>query len=192
MVDVRACRAAGITVSGAAPAAAFELVEICGRLPLALDIAGKLLAELGLTDISSTEWEDVPAMLRQEMSQANAAASDVETLEYKVIGASLRKIPPQDRAAVQTIFGVFAIVAEDTHVPPSAFRLMFNALSLSPDGEAVSGLQLRKWMQMLINRSLVLGSWERPQVSPRSQLHRLSPPANKLIKVISSALLCNR
>ena len=62
---------------------------------------------------------------------------------------------------MQTIFSVFAVVAEDTHVPPYAFLLMFNALS--GDSAPVSGLQLRKWLQMLVNRSLVIGSWERPQ-----------------------------
>lgn len=53
------------------------------------------------------------------------------------------------------------MVAEDTHVPTSAFRIMFNAVS---NGVRATEMHIRKWLQSLINRSLVLGSWERPQL----------------------------
>ena len=55
---------------------------------------------------------------------------------------------------MKTIFSVFSITAEDTHIPIDAFRLMFTAIS----GSSVSELQLRKWLTFLINRSLVLVS----------------------------------
>ena len=149
-------KSAGITLD-TLPPAVFGVVEICGRLPLALDIAGKLLADMGLCDGESTDWRGIPDMLRTEMKRANAETPDEETLEYMVIGASLNKLRAQDRAAVKVVFSVFAVVAEDTHVPPSAFRIMYNALSGGAEGdEAASELQLRRIMQLLINRSLVL------------------------------------
>jgi hypothetical protein len=92
---------------------------------------------------------------------------------------------PQDRSAAQTIFSVFAVVAEDTHVPPAALLLMFNALA----GESVAGLQLRKWMQMLINRSLVLGSWERPQLHDVSLCIPVAPTCRSVPPCLSPARL---
>lgn len=47
------------------------------------------------------------------------------------------------------------------YLPTPIFQILLQAVT---GAEAmVSQLQLRKWVQMLVNRSLVLGSWERPQ-----------------------------
>ena len=98
-------------------------------------------------------------MLKEEM----AAVSGEETsLEYRIISTSMNAIPARDLQGCCDIFAVFATVAEDTYVPPRAFQIMLSAVS-AQDG-MVPALQLRKWMQMLINRSLVLNNWERPQL----------------------------
>ena len=78
-----------------------------------------------------------------------------------MIAASLGAIPLRDRDAVQQVFRTFALVAEDTYVPAKAFCILLSAVA---GAEPVGELQLRKWVQILINRSLVLGSWERPQL----------------------------
>ena len=41
-------------------------------------------------------------------------------------------------------------------MPPDAFLTMLAAVR----GSAVPALQMRKWIQLLINRSLVLNTWE--------------------------------
>jgi hypothetical protein len=152
------CQSAGLGVavaSNALPPEASEVVEICGRLPLALDIAGKLITDMGL---DGEDWNGVPQMLRQEM----AAASGETSLEYRIISTSMNAIAERDRQGCREIFAVLATVAEDTHVPPDAFHLMFSEITAAEG--PVPHLQLRKWMQLLINRSLILNNWERPQL----------------------------
>ena len=142
-------------LSSAPPAECKEVVAICGRLPLCLDLAGRMLRDLGV--VGGTDWEGIPKLLKKEMQ---AGASDDETtVEYRVIAASLSAIPLRDREDAKKVFSVFAVVSEDTYVPLAAFRIILSAVT----GEAklVPELQLRKWVQVLINRSLVLGTWER-------------------------------
>jgi hypothetical protein len=153
------CQSAGLggaVASNELPPEASEVVDICGRLPLALDIAGRLITDMGL---GSGNWNGVPQMLRQEMA---AASGDETSLEYRIISISMNAIAERDRQGCREIFAVLATVAEDTHIPPDAFFIMFSEITaaLGP----VPHLQLRKWMQLLINRSLILNNWERPQL----------------------------
>jgi hypothetical protein len=166
-------RSAGWPVSAEVPPEAYEVADLCGYLPLALDIAGKMLKSLSLDSTDLSSWRDVPKTLAEQMKSVNDATPIDETIGYKIIGAGLLKIPQQDQQAVATIFSVFAVVAEDTHVPMSAFRTMFGALS-EDGGACPSELQLRMWLQMLIDRSLVLGSWERPQLHDIVREHAIA------------------
>eukprot|EP01046_Picozoa_sp_COSAG06_P029309 COSAG06_NODE_2708_length_6408_cov_2.142970_1_plen_1860_part_00 len=148
---------AGLARLAVPPAEASEVVQICGRLPLAIDLAGKMLRDLG---VSGGDWAGIPQLLKQEMH--SSADDDETTVEYRVIAASLAAIPKRDRENAKKVFSVFALVAEDTHVPLSAFRILLSAVT--GESELVPELQLRKWMQVLINRSICLGTWEKPQL----------------------------
>ena len=99
-------------------------MQICGRLPLAVDLAGKMLRDLGL---GGADWAGIPKLLRQEMRAS--ADGDETSVEYRVISASLNAIPLRDRADAKRVFSVFALVAEDTHVPLSAFRILLSAVT---------------------------------------------------------------
>ena len=46
-----------------------------------------------------------------------------------IVAASLAAIPLRDRADAKRVFSVFALVAEDTHVPLSAFRILLSAVT---------------------------------------------------------------
>jgi hypothetical protein len=138
------------------PKEAAEVVQICSRLPLAVDLAGKRLRDL---EIRSADWADIPTLLRDEMRSSRRD----EALEYRVIAASLNAIPACDRDACKQVFRCFAVVPEDTYVPLSALQMIHSALRGS-EGDLMPQLQLRKYMQILLNRSLVLGTWERPQL----------------------------
>lgn len=153
---------AGLSGIANPPPEAAEIVHICGRLPLAIDIAGSLLADLGLRTSGDADWRELPRMLREEMKRASVGVDgdDAASLEYRVISASLSAIPLHERAQARQCFSVFACVAEDVAVPLYTFGLMLQAIS----GTQVTSLAVRKQLQLLINRSLVLGSWEAPQL----------------------------
>ena len=141
------------------PLEAAEVVQICGRLPLAVDLAGKMLRDVGV-GTSDQGWGGIPDLLREEMR--SSGDGDETTVEYRVIAASLAAIPMCDRAHAKKVFSVFALVAEDTHVPIEVFRILLSAVT--GESELVPELQLRKWIQILIKRSIVLGTWERPSL----------------------------
>ncbi len=149
---------AGLAHLSPAPAEAAEVVQICGRLPLSCDLAGKLLKDLGVED---SDWTGVPKLLRQQM-RAQADGQDEDSIEYKVIRTSLNAIPFKDRENARLTFSVFALVAEDVHVPLRAVTVLLSAIT--GDRELVPELQVRYWLQVLINRSLIIGTWERPQL----------------------------
>jgi hypothetical protein len=154
--------AAGVP-EGKAPKEAPEVVRLCGRLPLAVNMAGKLIGDLALAD---GNWAGLPEMLQQELTQsANIRRSDGAscTIEEHIIAASLRGIPGKDNSQIQRVLYTFALVPEDTWVPPDAFLLMMSAVG-EPGAPPVQPLQLRRWLQSLIDRSLVLGTADRPQL----------------------------
>jgi hypothetical protein len=150
---------AGLAHLSPAPAEAAEVVQICGRLPLSCDLAGKLLRDLGVED-GLDNWTGVPKLLRREM-KANSEGRDEDSVEYNVIRTSLTAIPVKDRENARLVFSVFATVAEDVHVPLRVVAILLSAVT---GEELVPDLQIRFWLQVLINRSLILGTWERPQL----------------------------
>eukprot|EP01052_Picozoa_sp_SAG31_P041944 SAG31_NODE_6506_length_1992_cov_2.123085_1_plen_263_part_10 len=103
---------AGLAHVSPIPSEAAEVVQICGCLPLAVDLAGKMLRDLG---VSGSDWAGVPKLLREEIR--SGGDNDETTVEYRVIAASLSAIPKRDRDAAQRVFRVFALVPEDPHVP---------------------------------------------------------------------------
>jgi hypothetical protein len=107
---------------------------------------GKMLKDFGVT--TSSDWTGVPDIMRQELR--SSGNGDETSVEYRVIAASLDAIPRLQRSRAKEVFRVFALVAEDTHVPMAAFRILLSAIT--GEAELVPELQLRKWMQLLINR----------------------------------------
>ena len=84
----------------APPPAAIEAIELCGRLPLALGIAGGIIETLG------TDWEStLCGLLKDEFEEAS--------VEERVVTASLRIVPESMRAGVDGLFTLFAIFAEE-------------------------------------------------------------------------------
>ena len=56
---------------------------------------------------------------------------------------------------------LFGLVPEDTHCPLDVLLLMFKAANT---GSTATIMHIRKWLRVLINRSLVLGTIDRPLV----------------------------
>ena len=77
--------------------------RICGRLPLALGMAGKLIKSLELDG----DWTDVSGILMDELSEGMSS-------EQRVIRASLAglKCSSKDKEGVNNLFKLFGLVPE--------------------------------------------------------------------------------
>lgn len=133
------------------PPAATEAVELCGRLPLALGIAGGIIEELG----STWQTELVP-LLRDGLG------GEADSVEQRVVTASLRVVPEAMRAGVEELFTLFAIFAEDAVVPDTAIDAV--APLMKAVGAAGAGAkqkrQVRQWLQQLIKANILRGSMD--------------------------------
>ena len=129
------------------PAAALEAVECCGRLALALPIAGGMIREL------EEVWEEqlVP-MLKQELSEETS-------VEKRIVNASLRCIDETQRAGVGALFLCFGCFAEDEVVPAPALEILAPMICERAGVKTASPhLKLRKYLASLLRGSLLLGS----------------------------------
>ena len=143
------------------PNAAREAIELCGRLPLALGIAGGIMAEL------ADSWDELVVLLREELGEA--------TVEERVVTASLRVVPPTMREGVEQLFELLAVFPEDCSVPVAAIDAIASPSSTllraggAGDGDGGGGgtpsaskmrLQLRRWVQQLLKLNVVHGSMQ--------------------------------
>ena len=62
--------AAGADDSGRHSSGVSEIVDLCGRLPLALGIAGRLAASLGL--VGTADWSDMIGVLKEELRESHS------------------------------------------------------------------------------------------------------------------------
>ena len=133
-----------------------EVVDLCGRLPLALGIAGRLAANLGL--VGAQDWSDMIGVLKEELRESHSGGT-----EEGMIRASLRglKGSAQEQANVRDLLKLFAVVPEDTHCPLEVLLLMFKAVH---ESSLATIMHIRKWLWILIDRSLVLGTVDRPSL----------------------------
>ena len=115
------------------------------------------------------------AVLRDEFGGDDAEAS---SMADKVIMASLANIRGATKQQVVHLFNAFALVPEDTFCPLEIMTILYEAEVLAqqtvaaglppPTSTAIaqskppSRLLIRKWLKILTNRSLVLGTVDRP------------------------------
>ena len=155
------------------PAAALEAVELCGRLPLLLYMAGSMIEQFEGPG-EWTEWivpqlsADDNAALRKETHThvMDSGSSAVSSIEMRVIGTSLRSGVGKDKTGVTlATFLAFAIFPEDTVVPAAVFDAL--ADSIVADAKPEQGVRpargkaaanVRKALLALLRCSLVQGS----------------------------------
>lgn len=148
-----------------------QVVELCKRLPLTIGIAGKLIRQMtsGSTMSDSCDWVDVVDLLQAEIDDPQGDLS----VEERVIRASINSIPAKLRVPVTQLFCGFALAPEDTHLPLPVIGMVYDACSNNsinrnsaspPAGVPLSRMRIRKYLKVLIDRSLVLGSVDRPQL----------------------------
>ena len=125
------------------PPAALEAVELCGRLPLALGIAGGIIAEL------ADEWQsELIPLLKEEFRG--------ETVEERVVTASLRAVPKDVRASTDALFTLFAVFPEDAIVPAATIDVVTPLMQTA--GEAPNKRQVRRCLQQLLKSNIMRGS----------------------------------
>eukprot|EP01051_Picozoa_sp_SAG22_P008138 SAG22_NODE_604_length_8628_cov_4.245984_6_plen_277_part_00 len=147
------------------PAGSYELVKLCNRLPLAISIAGKLIKELEFeADDKSAMWDEIIAMMKEEFASNKSVGETVITTSIK----SLRG--PQ-RQNIVLLFKSLALIPEDTACPLSILAMIFEAASCSATDPGVGAatprpsiICIRRWLKTLIDRSLVLGTVDRPSL----------------------------
>lgn len=102
--------AAEMPAGMAPPSVAYQVIEMCNRLPLALVMAGKLIAQLGLGE----NWDGVTDILDEELRENEQTSS-----EQRIIKASLAglKGSARDKNGINNLFAIFALVPEDTVCP---------------------------------------------------------------------------
>eukprot|EP01052_Picozoa_sp_SAG31_P021339 SAG31_NODE_1645_length_7652_cov_2.069906_4_plen_267_part_00 len=147
---------AGMTADTSAPKEALELVKFCKMLPLAISIAGQLVKDLELE--AAKDWDGVVAMMKEEFADGSR-----QSVEETVILTSLKSVSGSHKDNVTSLFKCLAIVPEDTIVPLDILGLMFQA-GCSTDEKPASRpriMMIRRWLKVLIERSLVLGTVDR-------------------------------
>ena len=119
------------------PTAALEAVELCGRLPLTVALAGAMIRE----NIDRWEsWlvptlkEDHAAELRERsVEEAAGGGGDASSIEDRIIAASLRCIKEEERRGVDALFAY--VPTERTRCPgtstarPDRLRRAFGAVN---------------------------------------------------------------
>eukprot|EP01052_Picozoa_sp_SAG31_P006593 SAG31_NODE_304_length_18019_cov_10.386440_8_plen_750_part_00 len=148
--------AAGAEDSSCRPAGVSEIVDMCGQLPLALGIAGRLAASLDM--VGTDDWSGMIGVLKEELRQSHSGG-----VEEVMIRASLRglKGSESEQSNVKSLLLLFALVPEDTFCPLEVLLMMFNAVHTDAGATL---MHIRKWLKILINRSLVLSTVDRPSV----------------------------
>jgi hypothetical protein len=145
-----------------------QIAELCNRLPLTIGIAGKLIKEVthGSSMTDGCDWADVVELLQAELNDPDSDLS----VEEHVIRASIKSIPTKIKKHVNRLFVGFALVPEDMNVLTlPVLAMIFDACSSNHSSkqsanQPLSRMHIRNYLKVLIDRSLVLGTVDRPQL----------------------------
>eukprot|EP01052_Picozoa_sp_SAG31_P023688 SAG31_NODE_1969_length_6771_cov_17.211331_7_plen_1242_part_01 len=153
--------AAGQHTAAPVPAEARAVVQFCNYLPLAIGMAGKLAQEIGLEG----DWRGVVALLEEEFRESGQARS----MEERVIRTSLNAIKGPQREKIVRTLHAFSVVPEDTRVPLEVMRMLYRAENDVADADGAlhqppTMLSMRRWLKVLLDRNLILGSVDRPSL----------------------------
>jgi hypothetical protein len=112
-------------------------------------------------------WEaSVLPLLKQQHSNKSSAGGTsgtaLSTVEARVIGAGLKALKGEDADSIKKLFAVFAVTQEDCVHSIPVIELLWRSCcaSDSSSGDDLGmRLKVRQWTQMLVDHSLLLGSF---------------------------------
>eukprot|EP01043_Picozoa_sp_COSAG02_P045312 COSAG02_NODE_4130_length_5740_cov_3.273888_4_plen_669_part_00 len=147
------------------PPEALEIVKYCNHLPLAIGIAGKFVKDLELG--ADADWGEVLAEMRVDTDTSGQRQSREEA----IIATSLKGIKGASSEEVLSLFHSLALLAEDAQCALDVVPVLFHAETMLSggggdlcDAKPPSLIRIRKWLKVLIDRSLVLGPIDRPSL----------------------------
>jgi hypothetical protein len=142
------------------PKAAHDIAAECGLLPMTLSIASQVVRSWG------DGWEEsvLPLLKQQHSKKPSASGSEtaLSTVEERIIGAGLKALKGEDADAIGELFAVFAVTQEDCVHSMPVIELLWRSCctSDSSSGDDLGmRLKVRQWTQMLVDHSLLLGSF---------------------------------
>jgi hypothetical protein len=142
------------------PKAAHDIAAECGLLPMTLSIASQVVRSWG------EGWEEsvLPLLKQQHSNKSSAGGSGaaLSTVEARIIGAGLKALKGEDADAIEELFVAFAVTQEDcVHLMPVIELLWRSCCASDSSGGDDLGMRLkvRQWTQMLVDHSLLLGSF---------------------------------
>ena len=127
-----------------------EVAKICGRLPLCLNIAARMIADCG------ENWTDevLPDMRAGNSWQSDNAEGT--SLQDSIIIASVKSIVGKDAKQTTSLLVNAAVFGEDQRVPMKVFLPLYLAASKQVEAQAVTIATIKRWLSVLIKRSLML------------------------------------
>ena len=131
---------------------ATDIVELCGRLPLTLAIAGGMVADCGMGFS-----EDIAGAMKERHELEDG---DGMTVEARVISTSVKMLVEgagKNKDVVLSAFKFFAVFPEDVPVPAAVFTKMAPLLT-DEKTERKARLAVGSSLSSLLKYSLVKGS----------------------------------
>jgi hypothetical protein len=108
------------------------------------------------------DWRGILEALEEEFDQGGRTQS----MEESVIAASLRGIQGRHRTEILALFRAMSLIPEDVQPPLEVLAMMYEAEVSSdddvPGSKRPTLLNLRRWLKMLLDRSLALGTVDKP------------------------------
>jgi hypothetical protein len=106
----------------------------------------------------------LPLLKQQHSNKSSAGGSGaaLSTVEARIIGAGLKALKGEDADAIEELFVAFAVTQEDcVHSMPVIELLWRSCCTSNSSGGDDLGMRLkvRQWTQMLVDHSLLLGSF---------------------------------
>jgi hypothetical protein len=138
------------------PKAAHDIAAECGLLPMTLSIASQVVRSWG------DGWEEsVLPLLKQQKPSADGSGTALSTVEERIIGAGLTALKGEDAEAIKELLAAFAVTQEDCVHSMPVIELLWRSCCAPDSNHYDLGMRLkvRQWTQMLVDHSLLLGSF---------------------------------
>ncbi len=125
-----------------------EIVELCGKLPLTLALAGGMISDNpnGFTD-------EVLELMKEDRLRSDEDESGT-TLEWRIVASSLKMIPGKNAELVERCFLFFAAFGEDVAIPAGVFDVVASLLT----SEKRAKLSVGSALVTLLKYNLLKGS----------------------------------